>query len=80
MNAAAAFGQVLRRLRGEAGYSQEKLGFEANLWRNYIGILERGQQQPTLTTILKLAKALNCPASDLMRLVEAEIRSEARRK
>jgi len=80
MNTAAAFGQVLRRLRVEAGYSQEKLGSEANLRRTYISILERGQQQPTLTTILKLSRALNRPASDLIRLVEAEIRSEARRK
>ncbi len=80
MNAAVAFGTVIRRLRAEAGYSQKELAFEANLWRNYIGILERGQQQPTLTTIFKLGKALNCSASDLVSLVEFEIRSESRRK
>jgi len=80
MKPAPAFGEVLRRLRGEVGYSQAKLGIEANLWRNFIGMLERGERQPTLTTIFKLAKALNCSASALVRLVEVEVRSESRRK
>ena len=80
MKSAVAIGQVLRRLRGEVGYSQAKLGIEANLWPNFIGMLERGERQPTLTTMFKLSKALNCSASELLRLVEAEIRVEARRK
>jgi hypothetical protein len=43
--------------------------------------LELGQQQPSLTTILKLAKALNCSAGDMMGMVEAEMSSRrARRK
>ena len=80
MKSAVAFGQVLRRLRGEVGHSLAKLGIEANLWPNFIGMLERGEPQPTLTTMFKLSKALNCSASELLRLVEAEIRVEARRK
>lgn len=73
MNAAVAFGRVLRRLRTEAGYSQEAFGFEADLRRTYVSILELGQQQPSLTTILKIALALKCPAADLIRMVEDEI-------
>lgn len=56
MDAAVVFGKVLRQLRIEAGLTQEQLGFEADLRRTYISILELGQQQPSLTTILKLAK------------------------
>ncbi len=72
MDAAKAFGAVLRRLRLEAGLTQEQLGLEADLRRTYISILELGHQQPTLTTILKLAAALGTSGQELIRLVEAE--------
>jgi transcriptional regulator with XRE-family HTH domain len=71
---------VLRRLRLEAGLTQEKLGFEADLRRTYVSILELGQQQPSLVTILKLAKALEQSGQTLVGLVEAEIQLGSRRK
>ncbi len=78
MDAAVAFGRVLRRLRNEAGISQERLGFDADLRRTYISILELGQQQPTLTTIFKLAKALKRSGQDVIGLVEVEMRQAGR--
>lgn len=80
MDAAVAFGRVLRRLRTEAGFSQEQLGFEADLRRTYISILELGQQQPTLTTIFKLAKPLRRSAQEIVGLVEAEMHQGRRRR
>ena len=59
MQPAVAFGKVLRQLRIDARLTQEQLGFEADLRRTYVSILELGQQQPSLTTVLKLAKAIN---------------------
>lgn len=73
MDAAEAFGRVLRELRLEAGLTQEELGFEADLRRTYVSILELGRQQPSLTTILKLAGALRLTAHDLLAKVEAEL-------
>ena len=73
MDAETAFGRVLRKLRLNAGLTQEQLGFEADLRRTYVSILELGQQQPSLTTILKLAKALNCSAAKLIAKVEKEM-------
>ncbi len=73
MDPAGAFGRVLRRLRLEAGYTQEGLAHEADLRRTYVSILELGQQQPTLTTILKAASALDMSASELMAFVEKEM-------
>ena len=73
MEAARAFGVVLRRLRRAASLTQEQLSFEADLRRTYISILELGQQQPSLETILKLARALDCSASELISLVEKEL-------
>ena len=80
MDAGVAFGKVLRRLRLEAGLTQEQVGFEADLRRTYVSILELGQQQPSLATILKLAKALDQSGQDLVGLVEAEIRLGSGRK
>ena len=75
MEPAVAFGVVLRKLRMEAALTQEELGFEADLRRTYVSVLELGQQQPSLTTILKLSKALKLSAMDLMAMVEEEINS-----
>jgi len=62
-------------MRRRAALTQEQLGFEAELRRTYVSILELGQQQPSLATILKIAAALGCSASELMAQVEAEMLS-----
>ena len=73
MQPAVAFGRVLRRLRQKKGLTQEVLGLEADLRRTFVSILELGHQQPTLTTILKLAKVLEVKPSKILDLVEREI-------
>jgi transcriptional regulator with XRE-family HTH domain len=73
LDSAIAFGKVLRKLRKEAGLTQEQLGFEANLQRIHISLFELGTNQPTLNSILKLGKALKIPAKDIVGLVEAEL-------
>lgn len=73
MEPAVAFGRVLRRMRKRAALTQEQLSFDAELRRTYVSILELGQQQPSLSTILKIAAALGCSASELIASVEAEI-------
>lgn len=65
-----ALGRALRRLRLAAGLSQEKLGLEADVQRNFVSLIETGQNKPTITTVFKLAGALGIKASDLV--VEAE--------
>jgi transcriptional regulator with XRE-family HTH domain len=77
---AVAFGKVLRQLRLEAGLTQEELGFEADLRRTYVSILELGQQQPSLTTILKLAKALNQTGSGLVGMIETVLAATKRKR
>ena len=65
-----AFGKALREVRNEKGLTQEQLGFEADLQRIYVSKLELGQQQPSLTTIFKLANGLSCSATELIRYTE----------
>lgn len=79
LDAANAFGKVLRRLRTEAGFTQESLGFEADLRRTYISILELGQQQPSLTTLVKIAVALRLRPHELVRQIELEMDEDNRR-
>ena len=67
-----AFGQVLRTLRLERGLSQEALALEAGIQRNYVSLIERGINQPTITIIFKLATALEVQPSQLIELVEAQ--------
>lgn len=50
-----AFGRVLRQLRQEAELTQEQLGMEAEIQRNYISSLELGGNQPSITSIFKLS-------------------------
>jgi transcriptional regulator with XRE-family HTH domain len=67
-----AFGRVLRSLRKERGLSQEGLALEADLQRNYVSLIERGINQPTITTIFKLALALKVRPSEMIARAEVE--------
>jgi len=60
------FGEVLRGLRKERKLSQEALAEKAGLTADYLGFIERGDNVPTLTVILKLAKALDIDAGSLL--------------
>ncbi len=53
-----------------AGLTQEQLALESGVQRNFISLIETGQNQPTITTIGKLARALELSASGLV--AEAE--------
>ncbi|MCK6251263.1 helix-turn-helix domain-containing protein [Pseudomonas fragi] len=71
-----AFGKALRQRRKEAGFTQEQLALEAEIQRNYVSLIERGINQPTITIIFKLAKALGCTPSALVSDVENIVNTE----
>ena len=73
MEPSAAFGEVLRHLRKEQRFSQEKLALDCGLERTFISFLERGLRQPSLTTILKLSKVLGVSASEMVARVEMQL-------
>ncbi|MBP5988637.1 MAG: helix-turn-helix transcriptional regulator [Piscinibacter sp.] len=73
---ASAFGSIVRQTRLDAGVSQEELAHLAQVERSYLGRLERGESQPTLFVVLKVAAALGCEGRFLVGLTEdALIRS-----
>ena len=61
-----AFGAAVREAREAQGHSQEDLGFEAELDRTYVSGIERGVRNPTLRTILRIARALGTRPSALV--------------
>lgn len=56
----------IRHRREMMGISQEALADLCGLHRTYIGAIERGERNITVSTLLKLADALDCELSDLV--------------
>ena len=59
-------GNRIRELRIEADLSQEKLAFESELDRTYIGSVERGERNISVINLRKIAKALKYKTADLL--------------
>lgn len=62
----ARFAANLQRLRTTAGISQEALADRCGLHRTEISLLERAGREPRLTTIVKLARALDVEPVELL--------------
>jgi transcriptional regulator with XRE-family HTH domain len=80
LDPAVVFGQVLRTLRKEAGLSQEQLGFSADVERNFVSLIELGNNQPTIRVIFKLAAALGTTPSHMLLLVEDALTTESKQE
>jgi transcriptional regulator with XRE-family HTH domain len=65
-----AFGLAVRRRREKLGFSQEQLGFEAELDRTYVSGIERGVRNPTVKTLVRLCRILGCAPSALLKAAE----------
>lgn len=57
---------LIRTLRKERGLSQEALAERAGLHRNSISLIERGESQPTVDTLFRLADGLGISAVELV--------------
>lgn len=61
-------GNQIRELRTEADLSQEKLAFECELDRTYIGSVERGERNISVINLRKIAKALKTKVPVLLNI------------
>ena len=57
----------------KARMSQETLAAEAGCHPTYISLVERGLRNPSLDTMIKLARGLRCTAWQLVRETEAQL-------
>lgn len=61
-----SFGDEVRRRREALGWTLEQLAERSKLSPNYIGTVENGRRDPSLSTVLALAKGLRVPAGELL--------------
>lgn len=66
------FGALLKQLRTDKGISQENLAYDSELDRTFISLLERGERQPSIATLFKLAKSLNIKPSEIIKTLEEQ--------
>jgi len=60
-------GERIRKMRARKGWSQEEFADIAGLHRTYIGAVERGEKNLTVSTLLTLAKTLDTSVAQLFR-------------
>jgi len=60
------FGKHLRRVRMARNLSQENLANDADIPINQIGRIERGEVNPSLSTLYTIANALGLSISELV--------------
>lgn len=60
------FGDKVQRVRKSKDISQEELASKLAMHRTYIGMIERGERNPTIRTLYKIAKALKVDSKDLL--------------
>ena len=68
MDSRSPFGARLRAIRTERRLSQEKLGTLIKVNRNFVGEVERGNQNICLDNILQLSRALKVSPRDFFDL------------
>lgn len=61
------FGSRVKELRTKNKLTQEQFAQKTGLHKNYIGMVERGERNPSLINIQIIANGLNVTISELMR-------------
>ncbi|MCR2802553.1 helix-turn-helix domain-containing protein [Paenibacillus soyae] len=61
-------GENIRILRKAKGLSQEQLALRADINASYMGQVERGEKNPTIDVLNKIAAALHTPLEDVVNI------------
>ena len=70
MTSREIFAKNLRALRKQRGFSQEELAHRAGLDRTYISDIERGNRNPGIKNVARIAKALGITTAELCKGVD----------
>lgn len=60
-------GQIIREKRESKGLTQIEVAEKAQLDRNYIGMVERGERNPSYLSLIKIAKGLDMTVDQLIK-------------
>jgi transcriptional regulator with XRE-family HTH domain len=69
-----ALAVAVRELRARKALKQEEVGEAAGLGRNYLTTLESGRTNPSFDALVRLARGLGVPLSELILLYEERLR------
>lgn len=69
---AKRFGELVRRLRQERGFSQEEFSFRVRLHQTYVSSIERGERNVTIQTAQRIAKALDTSLAGMFEELEGK--------
>ena len=67
-------GRNIRRIRVAKGIAQERLAFDSGVDRSYLGGMERGEENPTVDVLDRVAATLAVPVAEL--LVESGVEGD----
>ncbi len=68
-----AFGKILKKVRLEKGFTQERLAQESDCHTTYISQIERGLKNPSILVVFRIAQALGIQPHTLILSTEEEI-------
>ncbi|MEE3383525.1 MAG: helix-turn-helix transcriptional regulator [Prevotella sp.] len=60
-------GKIIKSKRESKGLTQMELAAKSGVDRNYVGMLERGERNPSYLSLLKIAKGLGIPVFNLIK-------------
>ncbi|RDK88868.1 helix-turn-helix domain-containing protein [Marinirhabdus gelatinilytica] len=66
------FGNRIRHIRTQENLSQEQLSFKTGFHRTYIGMIERGERNISLTNIAVFAKAFELTIDELLKFDDSQ--------
>jgi transcriptional regulator with XRE-family HTH domain len=70
-----ALGRAVREVRARSGLSQESVGMRADMHRNYVGSIERGEANVGFLNLLRVVGALDVPFAEFAEVWERQLRT-----
>ena len=72
MNVKQLIGMHIAELRNGKGLTQEQLAGKMEISSKYLSSIERGKENPTLDTLIKLSESLGVNIEDIFRFIQIE--------
>jgi len=72
MDAKQLIGSRIKEIRTKKGFTQEQLAEKIDISPKYLSSIERGKENPTLNTLIKLSESLDVNLNDIFYQIEIE--------
>lgn len=70
-----ALAAAIREIRARQRFSQERVAAKGSIGRKYVGQIERGEITPSFAALVGLARGLEVPLAELIRVYEERLRA-----